>query len=194
MNALLTVAILALGPSFAGQQEKPASQEKPANSDMASCPMHEKHSAEAKAAHDDEDHRHKGVVERGDQVMGFSHETTKHHFRIYVDGGAIEAEAKDAKDTQSRDAIRAHFAHIAKLFAHGDFSIPMLIHAQEPPGAEAMKRLRAEIDYKPENMERGGRIRITTKNAEALEAIHSFLRFQITDHQTGDSLQVSSEQ
>jgi hypothetical protein len=152
------------------QQGKPAPQQKPAQTDD----------------------QHKSVVERGDHEMGFSHEKTAHHFRLYADGGAIEAHAKDAQDTASRDAIRMHFAHIAKLFAAGDFEIPMLIHAQNPPGTEIMKGLREAIEYKLENTERGGRIRITTKNAEALQAVHSFLRFQISDHQTGDSPEISS--
>jgi hypothetical protein len=162
-----------------------AQQEKPATPDMASCPMHKQHEAVA------QDEHHKGVAERGDQAMGFSHETTTHHFRLYADGGAIEAETKDALDTANRDAIRSHFTHIAKLFAEGDFSVPMLIHAENPPGGEAMKRLRDAIQYKLENTEHGGRIRITTKNAEALQAVHSFLRFQIVDHQTGDSTEIS---
>ena len=55
-----------------------------------------------------------------------------------------------------------------------------------------MKRLRTAIQYKLENTERGGRIRITTKNAEALQALHTFLRFQITDHQTGDSTEITA--
>jgi uncharacterized protein YajQ (UPF0234 family) len=68
----------------------------------------------------------------------------------------------------------------------------MLIHAQNPPGVDTMKRLREAIQYKLENTERGGRVRITTKNAEALQAVHSFLRFQISDHQTGESPEISS--
>lgn len=187
MSTTLAVIILVFGLFGGVQQEKPSSQEKPAPVDMASCPMHEKHQPAGQNEH------HQGVVERGDQAMGFSDEKTAHHFRIYTDGGAIEVEAKDVKDEESRDAIRGHLTHIVKLFSAGDFSIPMLIHGQDPPGAETMKRLRQAIDYKSEITERGGRIRITTKNAEALEAIHSFLRFQISDHQTGDSLQVSSE-
>lgn len=130
---------------------------------------------------------HEGVMHRGDEVMGFSHEKTTHHFRLYSDGGAIEAEAKDAKDTASRDQIRSHFRHIATMFAAGNFSAPMLIHAQNPPGTETMKRLRNAIEYKLESTEKGGRIRITTKDAEALRAVQEFLRFQIADHQTGDS-------
>lgn len=134
---------------------------------------------------------HEGVVERGDKVMGFSHEKTTHHFRLYSDGGAIEAEADDAKDPASRDQIRFHFEHIVTMFAAGDFSAPMLIHAQNPPGSEAMKRLRNAIEYKLDSTEKGARIRITTKDPEALRAVHEFLRFQISDHQTGDSPEVT---
>jgi hypothetical protein len=183
MSVSMAAAILAVILASGFQQEKTASQEKPPTHDMASCPMHEQHQAE-------QDQHHQGVVERGDQAMGFSHKMTTHHFRLSTDGGAIEAEARDAQDMVSRDAIRSHFAHIVKLFAVGDFSIPMLIHAENPPGTETMKRLRDAIRYEVEDTERGGRIRIATKNAEALQAVHAFLRFQIADHQTGDSLGV----
>ena len=185
MNTPLAAAILGFSLFGGIQQEKPASQEKPAPHDMSSCPMHEQHQA---AAQDD---HHKGVVERGDQAMGFSHEKTTHHFRLYADGGAIEADATGTQDAENRDAVRSHFTHIVKMFEAGNFSIPMLIHSQDPPGTETMKRLRTTIQYKLENTERGGRIRITTKNVEALQALHTFLRFQITDHQTGDSPDVT---
>ena len=179
MNALTLAFALLL---FTGNsQEKP--QDKP--QEKTSCPMHEQH----QAAH--EDHEHQGVVERGDQVMGFSHEKTAHHFRLYPDGGAIEAESNEAKDTESRDAIRAHFGHIATMFAAGDFSAPMLIHTQNPPGTEEMKRLRGAIQYNLENTARGASIRITTKDPEAVQAVHKFLRFQIAEHQTGDSTAVT---
>jgi hypothetical protein len=183
MNVSIAAAILAFNLAGGFQHEKPASQENPATHDMSSCPMHEQHQAA-------QDEHHQGVVERGDQAMGFSHKATTHHFLLAADGGIIEAEAKDAQDTASRDAIRSHFAHIAKLFAAGDFSIPMLIHAENPPGTETMKRLREAIQYKVEDTERGGRIRIVTKDADALHAVHIFLRFQIADHQTGNSPEV----
>jgi len=181
MNAPITAAVFALA-LFAGiQQEKP--QDK--SPEKTSCPMHEQHKAPQEAQH------HQGVVERGDQVMGFSHEKTAHHFRLYADGGAIEANAYDEQDTASRDDIRAHFGHIATMFAAGDFSAPMLIYEQNPPGTEEMKRLRSAIEYNVENTERGARIRITTKTPEALQAAHKFLRFQIVDHQTGDSAEIT---
>src|ERR1043165_3150342 len=89
-----------------------------------------------------QDH-HAGVNERGDRVMGFSHEKTAHHFRLYDDGGAIEVEARDAADTASRDQIRGHLGHIAKMFADGNFNAPMLIHARTVPGTLVMSKLKS---------------------------------------------------
>src|SRR5450759_3416325 len=62
-----------------------------------------------------------GTDQRGDRAMGFSHEKTTHHFRLFKDGGAIEVEANDANDDASRDQIRQHLSHIAKMFAEGNF-------------------------------------------------------------------------
>jgi hypothetical protein len=132
------------------------------------------------------DAHHSAVDKRGDHVMGFSHEKTTHHFRIYKDGGAIEVTANDVGDTASRDQIRMHLGHIAKMFAAGDFNAPMLVHDKVPPGVPVLERLKADVQYRFEETERGGTVRITTKNAEALKALHEFLRFQIADHRTGD--------
>jgi hypothetical protein len=54
-----------------------------------------------------------------------------------------------------------------------------------------MKQLREQIQHRLENTASGARIRSTTKNAEALQAVHTFLRFQIKDHQTSDSTEVA---
>ena len=134
-----------------------------------------------------------GVNSRGDHAMGFSHTRTTHHFKLMADGGAVEVSANDLKDDESRDQIRHHLEHISKLFAEGDFSGPMFTHDKVPPGVPVMARLKSEITYKYESTDRGGRVRITTENAEALSAIHDFLRFQIQDHQTGDPLEVQSK-
>jgi hypothetical protein len=137
-----------------------------------------------------QDTHHAGVDERGDHVMGFSHEKTTHHFRLYRDGGAIEVTANDPKDTESRDQIRMHLAHIAGMFAAGNFQAPMLVHGRTPPGVAALEKRKAEIRYEFTKTERGGTIRITTKDAEALAGLHEFLRFQIEDHRTGDTPEV----
>jgi len=168
--------IFIAGVLMAGLWATGTSQEKPAQ-DKASSDAH-----------------HRDVVEKGDQVMGFSHEKATHHFRLYADGGAIEVEANDSKDSVTRDAIQGHFSHIVQMFAAGDFTAPLLIHSQNPPGSETMKRLRDKIDYRLTTTAKGGRIRITTRNPEALKAVHAFLRFQISDHETGDSPGVTTEE
>jgi hypothetical protein len=131
-----------------------------------------------------------GVNARGDQGMGFSHEKTTHHFHLLADGGAIEIQSNEPTDGASQEAIRQHLAMIAVMFSKGDFAIPMFIHATVPPGVEDMKRLTVKITYEAENTDCGAQMRITTRDAEALTAIHRFLSFQIQDHRTGDSLEV----
>ena len=132
-----------------------------------------------------------GVVTRGDHAMGFSHETTTHHFRLYRFGGAIEVSANDSKDLNSRDQIRMHLSHIVTMFSQGDFNVPLFIHDKTPPGASAMSKLRDQIHYQLEDTPQGARIEIVTRNKEALTAIHDFLRFQISDHKTADSIEIS---
>jgi hypothetical protein len=130
------------------------------------------------------------TIRRGDAVMGFSHEKTTHHFRLRSTGGEIEATAKDSNDEESVSQIRGHFRHIARMFGEGNFTAPILIHAQNPPGVQAMAARNGEITYTVEMLPAGARIRITTGDQEAIEAVHSFLRFQITDHRTGDPLTI----
>jgi hypothetical protein len=138
-------------------------------------------------AHD----QHAEMNSRGDHVMGFSHEKTTHHFHLYLDGGSIEVQANDPQDTATRDQIQIHLSHIARMFAEGNFRAPMLIHDQIPPGVPTLERLKTVVSYEFEKTDRGGRVRIITTNPEALSAVHEFLRFQISDHQTGDSSNVA---
>ncbi|HEX8119271.1 MAG TPA: hypothetical protein VF521_18480, partial [Pyrinomonadaceae bacterium] len=101
------------------------------------------------------------VNARGAAAMGFSQTETAHHFLLTRDGGAILVEVKDPADAANRELIRRHLAHVARMFAAGDFDTPLLVHARTPPGSAAMSRLKAEIVYAFEETERGGRVRIT---------------------------------
>jgi len=136
---------------------------------------------------------HSEMMKRGEQAMGFSQEETTHHFRLYKDGGAIEVVANDPKDTASRDQIRMHLSHIAKMFSAGNFEAPMFIHATTPPGVPTMTALREQIQYEYQVIDNGARVRISTANAQARDAIHAFLLYQILDHKTGDSPDISDE-
>lgn len=159
----------------------------------ADCPLHAAHMAAAKAGMPNAteapgplDHT-AGVNARGDQAMGFSHTAATHHFLLHTDGGEIRIEASSPQDGTS-DAIRRHLFEIARSFSAGDFETPRIIHDQIPPGVATLKRLRAAVTYSYSDTERGGRVELRTADAEALQAIHEFLRFQIREHQTGDPL------
>ena len=131
------------------------------------------------------------VEHRGDQAMGFDHTKTTHHFLLSASGGSIQVTANDPDDSASRDQIRMHLAHIARMFSEGNFEIPMFVHDQTPPGAATMKQLKADIAYKYVEIEHGAKVVISSENPAAISAIHDFFAFQIKDHHTGDSLDVS---
>jgi hypothetical protein len=133
-----------------------------------------------------QDKRSEGVVDRGEHIMGFSHDATTHHFRLFSDGGEIEVTVNDPKDKASIDQIRTHLRHIAKMFASGNFKAPMLIHDTNPPGTATMARLKEQIRYEFSKTARGGRIRVVTSSPETTDAVHAFLLFQIVDHRTRD--------
>jgi hypothetical protein len=172
MKTRLYIAPLTLSAAAFAQQK--------ADDTMKDCPMYAEHQA-AKTA----DHL-SGIDSRGDHAMGFSHTATTHHFRVLADGGAIEADLIDPTDAASTAAIREHMQQIAKMFTAGNFDTPKFIHGRVPPGVPTMQKLNAQIQYRYEKTEKGARIRIITANAAALKSIHEFLRFQITDHRTGD--------
>jgi hypothetical protein len=143
---------------------------------------------EHKGDHKPAGDHHADVMENGEKAMGFSQTATTHHFLLMEDGGAIRVEANDAADKVNRDKIRKHLTGIAAQFSEGVFSTPFAVHGKVPPGAPVMEELKSDIEYKFEETENGAQVRISTKNAKALAAIHSFLKFQIEEHKTGDPL------
>lgn len=174
MKYAAAALLLALLVSLAGGQDTKQ------DDGMKNCPMHDQHTKTSS--------QHQSDVEKhGDEAMRFAHEKTTHHFLVYTDGGSIEVTANDDKDTGSVQAIRAHLAHIATMFSVGNFSIPMFVHDQVPPGVDVMKTHRNEISYSFEEIPSGGRVRIKASSGDTLTAVRDFLRFQIEDHHTGDS-------
>lgn len=172
LAALLLIAGSATGAHLQAQQES-----KPQQS-MPDCPMMKKSGMD-------------GMNERGDRGMGFSQAKTTHHFYLTKTGGIIQVEANDAKDAGSMEQIRQHLKHIAAMFAEGNFEIPMFVHDKMPAGVTEMKKLKSAIRYKYEETTRGGRVRISSDDTQAVAAIQSFLRFQIMEHKTGDPLELN---
>jgi hypothetical protein len=136
------------------------------------------------------DHSHHDMEDRGNQGMGFAQDKTTHHFLLHKDGGAIQVTANSGNDKASVEHIRMHLEHIRAAFQSGDFNIPGFVHDQTPPGVPVMIKLKDQIHYRYEEIARGGRVTIRSKNPEAVDAVQSFLRFQITEHRTGDGLEM----
>ena len=121
--------------------------------------------------------------------MGFDQEATTHHFRLTQTGGSIEVTVKDQADEKTIAAIRGHLQSIASDFAGGQFDKPFQTHGEVPPGVDEMRKDSQKIAYRYQDLPQGGAVQIETTDARSLDAIHSFLRYQITEHKTGDPLE-----
>jgi hypothetical protein len=144
--------------------------------DHEGCPMHKAHAATI------------GVEHRHQDATGLPSDGIEHHFLLSANGGSIRLEVKDAGQTAARDRVRAHLQEIARSFSAGDFSMPLQIHEQVPPGVETLKARKDTIRYTFSRTPKGGTVSIASSDAAALGAIHDFLRFQISDHGTGDPI------
>jgi hypothetical protein len=130
------------------------------------------------------------LKKRGGEAMGFEQDAVTHHFRLAPSGGAIEVTVKNAKDEATIAAVRSHLRSIADEFAHGSFDKPFQTHGEVPAGVPEMRADKDSITYRYEELPQGGIVRIVTTNDRALTAVHQFLRYQITEHQTGDATEV----
>lgn len=139
-------------------------------------------------AHRDEtrsDSSFAALQQRGESAMGVDQYTSQHVFEPLPDGGRIVLQ-RDASDSIGVAAIRSHMRTISRSFANGDFAVPGFVHATgEVPGTAAMKRLKAEISYTPEDVPGGAQVVISTRNPQAVSAVHEFLAFQRMDHRAG---------
>ena len=121
---------------------------------------------------------------RGGEAMGVDQYTSTHRFDALPDGGRIELQ-RDADDPAGVAQIRRHLQDIEEAFTSGDFTTPAFVHMRQVPGTVIMAAKRALITCTFRELPRGGELRMTTEDPEALEAIHAFLAFQRQDHRAG---------
>jgi len=127
---------------------------------------------------------------RGTLAMGFDQDKVNHNFKLATDGGSIQISAKQTNDTTTRSQIREHLKMISKDFANGVFTSPVATHGEVPPGVAGLREKKTQITYSYEETPDGARVVIKTADASALASLHDFLRYQIREHSTGDSLAV----
>jgi hypothetical protein len=130
------------------------------------------------------------LKKRGGNAMGFDQDATTHHFTLTPAGGSVEVSVKNSGDDDTLAAVRAHLRTIADEFARGQFDKSFQTHGEVPPGVGAMQANAGAIAFRYRDLPQGGAVRIETYDAALVEAVHAFLRYQITEHQTGDSLDV----
>jgi hypothetical protein len=192
IKTIALTATLFLGTTLAAQSPDPAT-----------CPMHAEHmktAAASEGTQSNSDHvvangdtKHGAEVDSRHDSMVMSHDSTRHSFRLFADGGAIELRAIDPKDSATIESVRAHLHGIAAEFTKKDFKTPTFVHGYTPDGVRQMERLHASINYRYEDVDSGARIRMTTSNPEALDAIHDFLRFQVIEHRTSNTGKVEED-
>lgn len=138
-------------------------------------------SASAQADTAKHDSAFRALQDRGAKHMGVDQYTSVHHFQSLPDGGRIELQ-RAVEDTAGVREIRHHLQQITEAFRRGDFKVPGLVHDQEVPGTRKMAEHKAHISYEFHELPRGGEVRITSSNQEAVAAIHEFLAFQRHEH------------
>ena len=128
----------------------------------------------------------RSLKQRGGEAMGFDQDSADHHFILEPAGGSIQVTMKKDADPGVLAQVRSHLRTIAEDFARGDFGKPFQTHDEVPAGVSQMKKAAGAIVYRYEDVAGGGAVRIRTTDPNAVKAIHDFLRYQITEHKTGD--------
>ena len=172
-SPLLLAALAAAACSRAAPPPAPASS--------TGAPSAAEHAAHHPAPAAAGDSAFAALQARGETAMGVDQYTSSHHFEPLPDGGRIELQ-RDVDDPAGIARIRSHLREIAAAFGSGDFSTPAFVHMQTVPGTRVMVEKRSLIAYAVNDLPRGGELRMTTRDAEALAAIHEFLVFQRSDH------------
>lgn len=124
------------------------------------------------------------LQERGAMGMGVDQYASTHLFDALPDGGRIEYQY-DRDDPDGIARIRRHLKEIQEAFQAGDFSTPAFVHGQEVPGTDVMAERRTHIEYRYQDLPRGGELRLVTEDPDALQAIREFMAFQREDHRAG---------
>jgi hypothetical protein len=131
------------------------------------------------------------LKQRGQAIMGFDQHTSTHHFILTAEGGRIEVAVNDRSNADEVARIRMHLGTIAGDFAEGNFGAPLATHGETPPGVATLRAKRRLIRYHYEDAPYGGRVVIVTADGKARSAVHTFLRYQIREHATGDPLTIT---
>jgi hypothetical protein len=110
------------------------------------------------------------------------------HYYLVKNGGVIEFAAKDPNDSATVAVLQKYFETQKDLFEKGKNDADADVHGKLPDGVPILKKLRNEITFFAVKNDDGGALRMFSTNDQARQAIQDFLKFQISEHKTGDPL------
>lgn len=122
------------------------------------------------------------IHETGSHVMPFSLEETTHIFKQLPDGGIEQVLAKDSANKDQIALIQMHLEYEATNFRQGNFLDPMKIHGEDMPGVNDLRRDATKIVFTYHALPLGAEIIYSSKDSDAISAIHTWFDAQVKDH------------
>jgi len=123
---------------------------------------------------------------RFSKALGAGLDKVALHFYLVKNGGVIELASKDPNDTGTIEAIRKYLQSQKDLWEKGKDPVTE-VHAKAPESANLMRKLRNDITFYAAKTDTGAVLRMFSINEQARDAIQDYLKFEITEHKTGDS-------
>jgi len=115
------------------------------------------------------------INEQTDKDADFVDQKTIQQISVGNNGGFIKIVTREQNDIATCDQIRADLKLIEQKFTAGDFTTLALNHAKLPSFNPIPKELNHLIKYQFEEIERGGRLRITTTDQQLSLVIINFM-------------------
>ena len=126
--------------------------------------------------------RQAAVAAKGSEVMPFDLAQTTHIFEKLDSGGRQQVVAGDPADAEQVALIRRHLAAEAAAFAQGNFHDPAMIHGDDMAGMHALMMGVKDIAIEYSDLPNGGQILYTAQTPALVDAIHSWVDAQLSDH------------
>lgn len=122
------------------------------------------------------------VREMGSHVMPFSLGETTHIFKQLPDGGVEQVLVKDPSNKDQIALIQMHLEYETNNFRQGNFKDPITIHGENMPGVADLSNRAADVVFTYNALPNGAEIIYTSKDPDAISAIHTWFDAQATDH------------
>ena len=125
---------------------------------------------------------------RFSKALGIDADKISQHYYLVKNGGVIEFTSKDPADSATISAVQKYLEAQKDLFEKGKNETGSEIHGKVPDGVLTLKKLRNDITFFAVKTDGGAALRMFSVNTQARQAIQDFLKFEITEHKTGDPL------